>query len=43
LRGLLVDSEMFQVDMDMSEFVFEYGADHLKDVPVTLFIEKPRA
>jgi hypothetical protein len=43
LRGLLVDSEILQVDVDMSEFVFEYGADHLKDVPATLFIERTGA
>lgn len=42
LRGMLVDLEVLQVDVDMSEFVFEFGADHLKDVPVTLFIERTR-
>jgi hypothetical protein len=42
LRGLLVDLDVLQVDVDMSEFVFEFGADHLKDVPVTLFIERTR-
>lgn len=43
LYGLLVDSAVLQVDIDMSEFVFEFGADNLKDVPVTLFIESANA
>jgi hypothetical protein len=40
---MLVDLEVLQVDVDMSEFVFEFSADNLKDVPVTLFIERTRA
>jgi hypothetical protein len=43
LHGMLVDLEVLQVDVDMSEFVFEFGADNLKDVPVTLFVERPGA
>lgn len=42
LRGLVVDLETLQVDVDMSEFVFEFGADNLKDVPVTLFVDYSR-
>ena len=38
LYGLLVDLEMLQVEVDMNEFVFEFGSDSLKDVPVTLFV-----
>jgi len=40
LHGVLVDLEVLQVDVDMSEFVFEFSVDNLKDVPVTLFIER---
>lgn len=40
LHGLLVDTEVLKVDIDMSEFVFEFGADNLKDVSVTLFVER---
>jgi hypothetical protein len=43
LQGLVVDTEVLGVDIDMSEFVFEFGADNLKDVPVSLFIERIRA
>lgn len=43
LHGLRVDLEVLQVAVDMSEFVYEYGADYLKDVSVTLFIERTRA
>jgi hypothetical protein len=38
LRGLAVDPKILKVDIDTSEFVFEFGADNLKDVPVTLFV-----
>jgi hypothetical protein len=37
LHGLVVDTEQLAVDIDMSELRFECGADHLKDVPATLF------
>ncbi len=43
LHGLVVDLGVLNVDVDMSEFVFEFGADNLKDVPVTLFVERRRA
>ncbi len=39
LRGLVVDTDVLRVDVDASEFVFECGADHLKDVSATLFVE----
>ena len=42
LHGFLVDTERFALDLDLSEFVFEFGADTLKDVPVTLFVERIR-
>jgi hypothetical protein len=40
LHGLMVDTEILRVDVEMSEFVFELGADLLKDVPVTLFMDR---
>ena len=40
VHGLIVDTEALGVDIDVSEFVFEFGADTLKDVPVSLFIER---
>ena len=40
LCGLRVNLEALQVEVDMSEFRFELGADTLKDVPVTLFLER---
>jgi len=40
LHGLVVDTEALGLDMDMSEFVFEFGPDNLKDVPVSLFINR---
>lgn len=43
LHGLLVDPEVLQVNVDMTECVFEFGADNLKDVPVTLFVQRARA
>ncbi len=42
LHGLQVDMEALKVDIDMSEFIVECGADNLKDVPVTLFIDWTR-
>ena len=38
LSGLRVDCGLLQVDVDMSEFVFEFCPDSLKDVDVTLFL-----
>jgi hypothetical protein len=38
LHGLEVDPEFLRVDVDLDEFAFEFGADNLKDVPVTLFV-----
>ena len=43
LYGFVVDLEVLNVDIDMSEFVFEFGTDNLKDVSVTLFFEMRRA
>lgn len=43
MHGLLVDSGVLQVNIDMSEFLLEFGEDLLKDVPVTLFVERTRA
>ena len=40
LEGFFVDTTILQLEMDISEFVFEFGADNLKDVPVTLFVER---
>lgn len=42
LHGMRVDLEVLQVDIDMSELVFELGADNLNDVPVTQFIARTR-
>jgi len=43
LHGLVVDTEVLGLEIDMSEFVFAFGTDNLKDVPVTLFIDWIRA
>jgi hypothetical protein len=43
LSGLRVDRDVLQVDVDMSEFVFGFGSDNLKDVDATLFVEYPRS
>jgi hypothetical protein len=43
LHGFIVDTELLTVDMDMTEFVLEFGADNLKDVPVTLFVNRVHA
>lgn len=40
LHGLVVDLDTLQVDLDMREFDFEFGVDNLKDVSVTLFIDR---
>jgi hypothetical protein len=40
LEGFYVDTKVLQLDVDTSEFVFAFGADNLKDVPVTLFVER---
>jgi hypothetical protein len=40
LIGFFVDTEVVKLEIDMSEFVFEFGADNLKDVPVTLFVDR---
>lgn len=40
LHGLLVNLREMEVDVDASEFKFEFGTDLLKDVPVTLFVER---
>lgn len=40
LHGLVVDTEILGVEVDMTEFVFEFDTDSLKDVPVTLFLER---
>jgi hypothetical protein len=40
LHGLLVDTNALEVDIDMREFVFEFGSDNLKDVSVSLFTER---
>lgn len=37
LRGFEVDLALLDVNVDVGEFTFEFGADNLKDVPVTLF------
>lgn len=43
LRGLEVDTDVLRVETDESEFVFEFGADNLKDVFVSLFIRRDEA
>jgi hypothetical protein len=40
LHGLVVDTEILGVDIDNSEFVYEFGADTLKDVSVSLFVKR---
>ncbi len=43
LQGFVVNQDVLAVDVDMSEFVFEFAVDSLKDVPVTLFVERADA
>jgi hypothetical protein len=43
LHGLVVDLDVINVEVDASEFVFELGPDNLKDVPVTLFMDRTGA
>jgi hypothetical protein len=43
LYGLRIDPARLQVDVDPNEFVFELDADNLKDVSVTLFVERRHA
>jgi len=43
LCGFLVDTEALGLNVDPEELVFEFGADHLKDVPVTLFVDRTPA
>jgi hypothetical protein len=40
LRGFAVDPKILKVEIDVSEFFFEFGAHNLKDVPVTLFMTR---
>ena len=40
LHGLLVQLSALQVTVDKDEFIFEFGADHLKDVRATLFVQR---
>lgn len=42
LHGLLVGETSLVPDLDTSEMRFEFGADHLKDVGVSLFCRFPK-